>query len=78
MTIYKTNVSDQEYKNTLYIQKVKFKYWGSPGQVDYSWDSETGRYNEFGRDLTNWIQPIQKQELISFGEARHQLEPPPF
>lgn len=79
ITIYKEKVTDTEYKNVLYIQKVKFKYWGGIGQIEYNWDSENGRYNEFGRDLNNWIQPEQKQELIVFSESKYQVnEPPPF
>jgi hypothetical protein len=53
----------EQYTNSLYIQKVKFKFWGEPGKVTYRWDQTNGRYNEFGMDPTNWI-ATQKQETI--------------
>lgn len=78
MCIYKENVSATEYKNALLIQKVKFKFWGMQGQVNLSWDSENGRYNEFGRDLTNWINVDSKPEFIDFTLPKRELEDMPF
>ncbi len=50
----------EQYTNSLYIQKVKFKFWGEPGKVTYRWDQTNGRYCEYGVDPTNWIiQPRQ-------------------
>lgn len=50
----------EQYTNSLYVQKVKFKFWGEPGKVTYRWDQANGRYCEYGSDPTNWIlQPKQ-------------------
>ncbi len=76
MCIYKENVTPNEYKNTLLIQKVKFKFWGAQGNVNYTWDSENGRYNEFGRDLTNWINQEPKPKLINWTEPQREEEVP--
>ncbi len=78
LTIYKNNVSEHEFKNTLYVQKVKFKYWGGSGQIDYTWDSNNGRYNEQGQDLTNWINYQPKVTLIDFTQPKEVDEPLPF
>lgn len=53
----------EQYTNSLYIQKVKFKFWGEPGKVTYRWDQTNGRYSEYGADPTNWI-GTTKQETI--------------
>lgn len=78
MCIYKENVSATEYKNTLLVQKVKFKFWGMQGQVGLTWDSENGRYNEFGRDLTNWINVEQKPTLMDFTSPKVVIDDMPF
>lgn len=65
VTMYK----DEQGKNTLYVQKVKFKYWGGNGEVSLSWNQDNGRYDEFGLDLSNWIDIKQKPELINFYEG---------
>jgi twinkle protein len=62
LTMYK-NASNQ---NTLYIQKVKFKYWGSIGTVDLNWNPDNGRYDEYGLDVTNWLSNIKETETIPF------------
>lgn len=58
----------EEHRNTLYIQKVKFKFWGKPGKIGYNWDQTNGRYTEYGNDPTNWINVTKKQELIDYSE----------
>lgn len=57
---------NENMRNTLYIQKVKFKFWGSVGQVDFSWNPENGRYDEYGQDLTYWIKDEVKPKTIDF------------
>jgi twinkle protein len=42
-------------QNTLSVQKVKFKWWGRPDVVQYTWNPENGRYSDRGDDLTNWL-----------------------
>lgn len=54
---------EEQGKNSLLIQKVKFKFWGQTGQVEYFWNSDNGRYSEFGADCNNWIRPPQRQTI---------------
>lgn len=64
LTMYK----NESGKNTLCIQKVKFKYWGNNGTVDLNWNQENGRYDEYGVDITNWIDYKPAPALIDFTE----------
>ena len=68
----------EEHRNTLYIQKVKFKFWGKPGKIGYNWDQTNGRYTEFGSDPTNWINVTKKQELIDYSEPKEDISDVPF
>lgn len=65
---------EEEGKNTLVIQKVKFKFWGSVGQLPLNWNSVNGRYDEYGLDLTNWIAYKNEPKLIDFTQTRAQQE----
>lgn len=70
---------DEQNKNTLYVQKVKFKYWGTGnGSAQMNWNSENGRYDEFGMDTTNWLDNRNKTELISFSEPTNGNDTLPF
>jgi len=62
---------EENYRNTLSVQKVKFKFWGGVGNVEYSWNPENGRYDEFGEDLTYWIQDKQETKLIDFSRSKY-------
>lgn len=53
----------EAYTNTLYIQKVKFKFWGETGKITYRWDPTNGRYNETGQDLTNWVNRERQTDI---------------
>jgi twinkle protein len=63
ISIYK----DEPGRNTVYVQKVKFKFWGQTGYVGYNWDSANGRYTEQGLDPTNWI--IKEVKQIELEDA---------
>lgn len=52
-------------KNTLVVQKVKFKFWGEVGQISLNWNQDNGRYNEYGADYTNWINTPENR-MIDF------------
>ena len=64
LTMYK----DETNANTLIVQKVKFKYWGSNGTIPLNWNPNNGRYDEGGVDITNWINI--KQEQMTFREPK--------
>lgn len=56
----------------VHIQKVKFKYWGETGVINYLWDEVNGRYFTVNPDRTNWITPTERTalaELIDFSES---------
>jgi len=64
LTIYKERSGDV-FKNTVYVQKVKFKYWGNTGQMDYTWNHDNGRYDNSGIDVSNWLNPkIEPQQIV--------------
>jgi len=60
----------EEHRNTLYVQKVKFKFWGSPGKIGYNWDVNNGRYTEYGIDPTNWLAKETKNEVMDFTQSK--------
>lgn len=65
LTMYK----ESDGQNSLYIQKVKFKYWGTGiGKIDLNWDKDNGRFSEGGNDPTNWLVPQQNLTPINFYE----------
>lgn len=70
LSMYKT----ENLRNTLNIQKVKFKFWGSVGSVDYTWNQENGRYDEFGTDLTYWIKEPSKPNVIDFAAPKYEID----
>jgi len=59
---------DEKYKNTLVVQKVKFKFWGEAGQIDLTWNPDNGRYDEYGSDYTSWIDVRNTTKLIAYSE----------
>jgi len=68
LTIYKEKTSlpgyPDEYKNSLHIQKVKFKHWGYIGMVELTWNKENGRFDQGGTDLTNWLEKPTQQTTL--------------
>lgn len=66
MCMYK----EEQGRNTLVIQKVKFKFWGQVGQISLSWNQENGRYDEYGVDLNYWLEEKREAKLIDFSVPR--------
>lgn len=62
-TVYKKGQGLTE----VHVQKVKFKYWGEIGMIDYLWDQKTGRYYTVNPDYNNWLLTEQK-EIKMFNE----------
>lgn len=80
---------EEKGRNILIVQKVKFKFWGELGSIDLSWNSDNGRYDENGVDLSNWLNPQVTTTQINFSPTLDSgyrepykdsldLEPPPF
>lgn len=65
LTVYREPAEDPGvFKTSVYVQKVKFKHWGSQGQIFLYWNPENGRYDDIGIDYTNWIAYNKQAELI--------------
>jgi len=48
-------------RSEIYVQKVKFKHWGTVGMAEFEWDWKTGRYYRYAPDYSNWISGENKQ-----------------
>ena len=55
----------ESHLTDVYIQKVKFKHWGTTGFVSWSWDRSTGRYYSGQPDLENWLTKNETQGSLS-------------
>lgn len=69
---------EENMRNKLYVQKVKFKFWGQTGEVAYNWNPDNGRYSEGVVDYQNWIQPVPKTAAIDFSEPNTEFSDVPF
>lgn len=66
-TVYKRGQGISE----VHVQKVKFKYWGEIGLVNYAWDSQTGRYFTSNPDNSNWLTPKETNRNVNFDEPKY-------
>lgn len=65
LTVYKelrSEINQSDYTVSIYVQKMKFRHWGSTGQIVLQWNPENGRYDDYGCDLTDWILAKPKAE----------------
>jgi twinkle protein len=77
MTIYKD--PDRQFHNLVAIQKVKFKFWGEGiGTIEYDWNKDNGRYDEYGQDNNPWLKDEKETRLIDFTEPKNQFIDVPF
>lgn len=53
----------------VYFQKVKYKHLGKQGIVSLDYDYISGRFNQCGRDLSNWLIKTEQKE-INYYEPR--------
>lgn len=53
----------------VYFQKIKFKHLGKQGIISLNYDYVTGRFNQAGRDMSNWL--ITNDDI-------HQITPKQF
>jgi twinkle protein len=70
-TVYKRG----EGLSEVHVQKVKFKYWGEPGLIEYLWDKKTGRYYSVNPDYSNWIAKETRQTLNFYDRDENQDVP---
>lgn len=50
----------------VYIQKIKFKHLGEQGIVHLDYDPESGRFNQSGRDRSNWLMAAEENSQLDF------------
>jgi twinkle protein len=71
------NPTLKRYDNQItkvFVQKVRMQpYWGHQGYCRFKYDSQSGRFNEYGGDNTifdysNWITKINRQSKIETDE----------
>jgi twinkle protein len=84
-TVHRKVDSDNVMQNQIevHFQKIKYKHLGKQGVISLDYDYVSGRFNQSGRDLRNWLIPEQKKEIpimIDFYESNsnQQEEEPPF
>jgi twinkle protein len=62
----------EDKSTSVFVQKVKFKHWGSVGSVCFNWNYENGRYHTTKWDSSNWVAPKETQlELIERPTKMH-------
>ena len=73
-TVYKTGQGTTD----VHIQKVKFKYWGEVGVLNYIWDHINGRYYTVNPDRKNWLIKESNLTPISQLPYKDDLDSVPF
>lgn len=66
LTVYKSGQGQTD----VHIQKVKFKYWGEVGAINYLWDERNGRYYTVSPDSSHWLQSKKEVSVIDFSEPK--------
>jgi len=65
----------------VYFQKIKFKHLGKQGIINLDYDYVSGRFNQSGRDQSNWLIPeqnIETTKFLDFYESSRENEEVPF
>lgn len=75
-TVYKVG----QGLSDVHVQKVKFKYWGEIGLVNYVWNSDNGRYFDNSVTPNNgpWLNISKETKLIDFAEPTFENDEVPF
>lgn len=58
----------------VHIQKVKFKYWGEIGMINYLWDGKNGRYYTTNPDYSHWLKKKEPVSMIDFTEPNNNYD----
>lgn len=59
----------------VYFQKIKYKHLGEQGIISLNYDYISGRFNQAGRDQSNWLLKDTQQELANFYEPTTEEAP---
>lgn len=67
ITVHRKTSSDNVMLNevNVYFQKIKYKHLGKQGIISLEYDYEIGRFNQSGRDRSNWLMPENNYEEIT-------------
>lgn len=60
----------------IYFQKIKFKHLGKQGIINLNYDYVTGRFDQSGRDMSNWLVKDKIQTEIDYYEPALNEEAP--
>lgn len=64
----------------VFIQKIKYKHLGEQGIISLNYDYINGRFNQSGRDQSNWLMQDTQQTIDNFYESIYETskEEAPF
>jgi twinkle protein len=63
-------------KIKVYFQKIKFKHLGTQGIISLEYDYVSGRFNQSGREQSNWLESGNEQAEIDYYEKDENNEVP--
>lgn len=82
-TVHRKVDSDNVMQNSVevHFQKIKYKHLGKQGVINLDYDYISGRFNQSGRDLSNWLvkseqSQHEQQAIIDYYEPKTNEEPP--
>ena len=59
----------------VYFQKIKYKHLGKQGIISLNYDYESGRFNQSGRDQSNWLIEDTQKVITDFYETSKEEAP---
>jgi twinkle protein len=59
----------------VYFQKIKYKHLGEQGIISLNYDYISGRFNQSGKDQSNWLMEDTQKTLIDFYETEKEEAP---
>ena len=81
ITVHRNTDSENIMLNEIkvYFQKIKYKHLGEQGIIQLEYDYISGRFNQSGRDMSNWLIPETKiaslEQNINFYEPSKEEVP---
>jgi twinkle protein len=80
ITVHRTTDEQNVMQNEVdvYFQKIKYKHLGKQGIIHLNYDYISGRFNQAGKDLSNWLIPEAKEIIeqnINFYEPSKEEVP---
>ena len=71
ITVHRKTSEDGVMINEIdvYFQKIKYKHLGKQGIISLNYDYINGRFNQLGRDQSNWLVEDTQKVITDFYEA---------